>query len=84
MYIQPKPKKSYFLKGFILFEITAFIGSYLVWKKLNNSQNFRYLMSKKAPFILEGYYQIGEKAGNLKTREYDLSCWQSTTTIKND
>ena len=65
-----------FLKGFVYFEIGAFIGSYLCWKRMNNSQEFRYYMSKTFPFALEGYYKMGETIGNLKTREYDASCWK--------
>ena len=75
MNFKPEKKKFSLLKGFIIFEVATLVGSYLVWKRLNTSQDFRYYMSQKAPFILEGYYQMGEQIGNLKTREYDLDCW---------
>jgi hypothetical protein len=55
MNIEPKRKKFGFFKAFVYFEIGAFIGSYLVWKRMNNSQDFRYYMSKTFPFVLEGY-----------------------------
>ena len=55
MNIEPKRKKFGFFKALVYFEIGAFIGSYLVWKRMNNSQDFRYYMSKTFPFVLEGY-----------------------------
>lgn len=35
-------------------EIACFIGSYLVWKRMNDSQEFRFYMSNNFPTILEG------------------------------
>lgn len=76
MQIKPKRAKYTFLKGFIYFEISLFLGSYFIWKRMNNSQDFRYYMKNQFPFVLESYYQIGEKIGGVKTREYDLECWK--------
>lgn len=56
------PKKSYSLKNttlkfakfILLTEISFFISSYVIWKQMNESQEFRYYMRKNYPLILEG------------------------------
>jgi hypothetical protein len=73
----PIKKPNKFLRGFIYFEIGALFASYMIWKRLNGSQDFRYKVKQKFPSILEGYYQIGESIGDIKTREYDIACWSS-------
>lgn len=68
--------KAYF-KLFVLLEVAGFLGSYYVWKRMNSSQDFRFYMSQAYPTILEGYYQIGERLGDLNDiRAYDRKCWQ--------
>ena len=65
------------LKPVIYFELAFLVGSYLVWKRMNSSQEFRFYMRNNYPNILEGYYLIGEKAGNLDTRQFDLDTWKN-------
>lgn len=58
LYAQPKKSsvgKSLF-RGFIYIEIVLFVGSYLLWKHMNDSQEFRFYMKKSYPTILEGNY----------------------------
>lgn len=56
LYAQPKKSsvgKSLF-KGFIYIEIVLFVGSYFLWKHMNDSQEFRFYMKNSYPTILEG------------------------------
>lgn len=79
MLLHKQPKKTNykgFIKGAILIETIAFIGSYFVWNRLNNSQEFRYWTKQHVPIILESYYQLGEKLGNLQTRDLDEKSWK--------
>ena len=76
MKIQNGRKRIGFFRALVYLEIVGFVGSYFTWRRLNNSQDFRYYMSNTAPFILDGYYKMGEKLGNLKTREFDANCWK--------
>lgn len=64
-----------FFKGFIYIEIVLFVGSYLLWKRMNDSQEFRRFMKKSQPTILEGYYSLGENLGNKETRKQDQEFW---------
>lgn len=65
------------VKGFIAFEILAAGGSYLIWRNLNTSRNFRKLMHEEFPFVLEGYYSLGEKFDSTNNiRSLDSQCWQ--------
>lgn len=41
-------------KSFIYFEIALFAGSYLTWKRMNESQEFRLFMKNNFPSVLEG------------------------------
>lgn len=80
LYTQPKKSsvvKSIF-KGFIYIEIVVFLGSYLLWKRMNDSQEFRLYMKNSYPTVLEGYYSLGENIGNLKTRKHDQEIWNKT------
>lgn len=43
-----------FAKGLLYAEIGLFIGCYLVWKRMNQSQEFRFYMKNNWPTILEG------------------------------
>ncbi len=43
-----------FFKGILFLEVGLFFGSYLLWKRMNNSQEFRYYLNKNFPSILEG------------------------------
>lgn len=47
-------RKTQYFKWFIYFEIASLAGAYLVWNRMNHSQDFRLYMSKNYPIILEG------------------------------
>ncbi|CAF0903476.1 unnamed protein product [Brachionus calyciflorus] len=68
-YSTPKEIGLTFGKFVLIAEVGIFIGSYLVWKRMNDSQDFRHYMSRKFPSILEGFYQIGEQLVLLEPGE---------------
>jgi hypothetical protein len=74
---QPIKKANAFFKIFVYFELAVLFGSYLLWKRMNSSQEFRYKIKTTFPSMLEGYYKIGESIGNIQTREYDRIRWSS-------
>ena len=44
-----------FVKGILYLEIGIFVGSYLLWKRMNDSQEFRHFLHQNLPTVLEGY-----------------------------
>lgn len=72
---------SAFKKGFkvlLIGELALAGGCFIVYQKLNTDRDFRHWMSKKYPTVLDGYYQLGEKLGSLRTREEDRLVWESS------
>lgn len=61
---------------FIYVELALFGSTYYLWKRMNDSQDFRFKVRENAPSILEGYYQLGEQLGGLKTRQMDEEAWR--------
>jgi len=58
---EPKQRKTIFNSPFyklakylFVFEAAVLIATYLVWKRMNTSQDFRFYMSKNFPIVLEG------------------------------
>lgn len=45
-----------FVKGILLLEIGVFVGSYILWKRMNDSQEFRHFLNQNLPSVLEGNY----------------------------
>lgn len=43
--------------------------------------DFRLYMYKNYNWVLEGYYQVGERIGGLKTRELDTAVWTNEGKI---
>ncbi|KAK6180645.1 hypothetical protein SNE40_008654 [Patella caerulea] len=58
----------------IAIELAFFGGSYLLWRQMNSSQDFRRRMYKKYPSVLNAYYWVGERTG-YQTREMDYKTW---------
>jgi hypothetical protein len=64
-------------KGFLALELVAIAGSYFVWNRMNCSRPFRKSMLDNFPFILEGYYSLGEKLDSANNiRELDSKFWE--------
>lgn len=42
------------VKPVIVIEVALFLGSYALWKSMNQSQEFRFYMKNNYPSILEG------------------------------
>ncbi len=58
LYIKPKDTKSSgtfkgLFKGFIYVEVALFAATYLLWKHMNNSQEFRFYLNQNLPTVLE-------------------------------
>lgn len=64
-------------KGILYLEIFFLISSYLLWKRMNDSREFRYYLNENYPKILEGYYSLGENIGGLDTRKVDKEIWKN-------
>ena len=63
-------------KVFLAAEIVAIAGSYFVWNRMNRSRSFRKTVLEKFPYILEGYYSLGEKLDSTNNiRELDSQFW---------
>lgn len=81
----PKPAfKRYIIssiKTVLLFEAAGLAASYGLWYKCNTDRDFRLYLYKNYNWALEGYYGIGEKLSNQKTREVDLTYWRSEGKI---
>ena len=66
-----------FLKGFLAFEVVAFAGCYFVWNRMNRSRPFRKSMHDNYPYILDGYYSLGEKLDSTNNiRSLDANFWE--------
>jgi hypothetical protein len=59
------------LRNIIYLEIALFVGTYLAWRRINTSQEYRYYLRNNYPAVLEVYYSIGETASDSKLREVD-------------
>ena len=51
-------RRKLFVKLFVVAELAFFIGSYLVWKRMNSSQEFRLYMKNNCPIVLEGKHGL--------------------------
>ena len=58
LHAYPKKKSGVrtFVKGFVFLEIGLFVGSYLLWKRMNDSREFRKYLNNNYPAVLEGTY----------------------------
>ena len=64
-------------KGFLIAEIVGFGGTFFLWNRMNHSQDFRKYMRNNYPYILEGFYSIGEQFDKTYcTRSLDLKQWE--------
>ncbi|XP_021517220.1 protein CEBPZOS [Meriones unguiculatus] len=63
------------IKGVLAAEVVGVFGAYILFKKMNSSQDFRQTMSKTFPFLLEVYYKSVEQSGIHGIREKDQEKW---------
>ncbi|XP_060100086.1 protein CEBPZOS [Heteronotia binoei] len=66
------------IKGVIILEVFGFGGAYMLYYKMDGSQDFRQKMKKRYPSILEVYYKCNESAGIYGLRERDEETWLSS------
>lgn len=71
--MEPLAKKIF--KGVLAAELVGVFGAYILFKKMDSSQDFRQTMSKTFPFILEVYYKSIEQSGMYGVREKDQQKW---------
>ncbi|XP_014393908.1 PREDICTED: protein CEBPZOS-like isoform X2 [Myotis brandtii] len=71
--LEPLAKKIF--KGVLVAEFLGVAGAYVLFKKMDTSQDFRQTMSKKFPFILEVYYKSIECSGMYGVRQQDQEKW---------
>jgi hypothetical protein len=53
------------------------VGTYLAWRHVNTSQEYRYYLSQNYPTVLEAYYSFGESIGSSKVRELDAAYFKT-------
>ncbi|XP_024408423.2 protein CEBPZOS isoform X1 [Desmodus rotundus] len=71
--LEPLAKKIF--KGVLVAELLGVFGAFVLFKKMDTSQDFRQTMSKKFPTILEVYYKSIEYSGMYGVREQDQEKW---------
>ncbi|XP_028729100.1 protein CEBPZOS-like [Peromyscus leucopus] len=71
--MEPLARKIF--KGVLAAELVGVFGAYVLFRKMNSSQDFRQTMSKKFPFALEVYYKCIEQSGIYGVREGDQEKW---------
>ncbi|KAI8422754.1 hypothetical protein MSG28_006503 [Choristoneura fumiferana] len=69
------------LKTVFILEALGIAVSYGVYFKLNTERDFRLYMRQNYNWVLEGYYVLGEKIADHKTRELDHKVWSSEGKI---
>lgn len=69
------------LKTVFILEALGIAVSYGVYFKLNTERDFRLYMHKNCNWVLEGYYQLGERIADHKTRELDYKVWTNEGKI---
>ncbi|XP_017293780.1 protein CEBPZOS [Kryptolebias marmoratus] len=73
--LEPLARK--LLKGVVVLELLGVFGAYVLYLKMNTSQDFRNTMNKKFPSVLEVYYRSNEWAGVCGIREQDHQAWSA-------
>uniref|UniRef100_A0A8D0HQL6 CEBPZ opposite strand n=1 Tax=Sphenodon punctatus TaxID=8508 RepID=A0A8D0HQL6_SPHPU len=72
-----EPVAKNILKGVLVLELLGLAGTYLLYYRLDSSQDFRYKMNQRCPSILEVYYKSNEWAGVHGKRDRDQEQWLS-------
>ena len=78
-----RPKGNIFFKSIkfiVAAEVVLFAGSYVIWRQMNTSRDFRLFLHKRAPFILNQFYSFG-KSWN---KNYDLEVVDKTYWRENN
>ncbi|XP_073413696.1 protein CEBPZOS [Dendrobates tinctorius] len=69
--------KSTFVKSVLALELAGVVGAYLLYFKMDSSQDFRHTMNRRFPSILEVYYKSNDWAGVQGVRERDALTWET-------
>nr|DBA26817.1 TPA: hypothetical protein GDO54_011027 [Pyxicephalus adspersus] len=73
--MEPFAKKVF--KGVLFLELAGLFGVYVLYHKMDSSQDFRYTMNRRLPSVLEVYYKSNEWAGMHGKREKDAEAWRT-------
>ncbi|XP_069625195.1 protein CEBPZOS isoform X3 [Ranitomeya imitator] len=65
------------VKGVLVLELAGVVGAYLLYFKMDSSQDFRHTMNRRFPSVLEVYYKSNEWAGVQGVRERDAVTWET-------
>ncbi|XP_056423398.1 protein CEBPZOS isoform X1 [Hyla sarda] len=71
-------------KGVLALELAGVVGAYLLYFRMDSSQDFRHTMNRRFPSVLEGflfclrtvYYKSNEWSGIQGIRERDALAWE--------
>ncbi|XP_075718926.1 protein CEBPZOS isoform X2 [Rhinoderma darwinii] len=64
-------------KAVLALELAGGFGAYLLYFKMDSSQEFRHTMNRRFPSVLEVYYKSNEWAGIQGIRERDALTWET-------
>ncbi|XP_070578277.1 protein CEBPZOS-like [Ptychodera flava] len=65
-------------KVLLVAEGVCFLGAYYVFHRMNTDQDYRHMMHKKWPSVLELFYKSAEWGGIKDARENDYKTWGIT------
>ncbi|XP_054831874.1 protein CEBPZOS [Eublepharis macularius] len=65
-------------KGVLVLEMLGVGGAYMLYYKMDTSQDFRQKMNRRYPSILEVYYKCNEWSGIYGLKEKDQETWLSS------
>lgn len=68
--------KSKLFKTVLALELAGVVGAYLLYFRMDSSQDFRHTMNRRLPSVLEVYYKSNEWAGIHGIRERDALAWE--------
>ncbi|XP_056423399.1 protein CEBPZOS isoform X3 [Hyla sarda] len=63
-------------KGVLALELAGVVGAYLLYFRMDSSQDFRHTMNRRFPSVLEVYYKSNEWSGIQGIRERDALAWE--------
>lgn len=69
--------KSKLFKTVLALELAGVVGAYLLYFRMDSSQDFRHTMNRRLPSVLEVYYKSNEWAGIHGIRERDALAWET-------
>jgi len=63
------------VRGLLVVEVAAVLGSFYVWRSMNRDQTYRRWMRDNYPLVLEGFYKTADLTGYGEVRSVDQQKW---------